>query len=254
MTVDTTRAPWIREAERMMEFLQDVEGVSIQAEGDDVREIHVLARSGRAPKQIVRDIQSVLQTKFRRTIDHRVVSVAFMKPTRGGTEAHEEPARPAQPVAPEPTATAVERIRYGGANVYISGSRVQAQVELRWKGVSRMGSASGLGTREGAHRLIAAATLAAVQEFLEGEVALSLEGVDFVQIGRHQVVAVALDLLAYREQKSLVGCCTVEQDAQQAVVLATLSAINRVVGGLETREPTEYVLRPASAWKESEAK
>lgn len=251
MTVDTTRAPWLHEAERLMGYLQDIEGVSIQADGDDIREIHVLAKTGRAPKQIVRDIQSVLHTKFKKTIDHRVVSVAFMKPPHA-TDGREEPALPREPA--ESPATAVERIRYGSANVYISGSRVQAQVELKWKGISRMGSASGLGTREGAHRLIAAATLAAVQEYLEGEVALSLEGVDFVRIGRHDVVAVALDLLAYREQKSLVGCCAVEQDAQQAVVLATLSAINRVMGGLETREPTEYVLRPASAWKESEAK
>ena len=47
--------------------------------------------------------------------------------------------------------------------------------------------------------------------------------------------------------KRLVGCCTVEQDAQQAVALATLAALNRVVGGLRTKEPTEYVLRPTSA-------
>jgi hypothetical protein len=58
---------------------------------------------------------------------------------------------------------------------------------------------------------------------------------------------VALELLAHRTQKSLAGCCMVEQDAPEAVVLATLSALNRIVGGLPTREPTEYVLRPASS-------
>jgi hypothetical protein len=63
-----------------------------------------------------------------------------------------------------------------------------------------------------------------------------------------------VQLVAHREHKSLVGCCTVEQDVPQAVALATLAALNRVVGGLETREPTEYVLRPTSNQEASEAR
>jgi hypothetical protein len=35
------------------------------------------------------------------------------------------------------------RIRFGSVNLYMDGARAQAQVELRWKGVLRMGSASG---------------------------------------------------------------------------------------------------------------
>jgi len=46
----------------------------------------------------------------------------------------------------------------------------------------------------------------------------------------------------------------VEQDAQQAVALATLAGLNRVLGGLRTKEPTEYVLRPSSAQEASGAK
>ena len=122
----------------------------------------------------------------------------------------------------------------------------QAQVELRWKGVPRMGSATGWSTRDGAHKLIAAATVNAIQEYLSDDVALGVEDLSFVQIGRKQIVVAALTLLAHRQEKTLVGCCTVEQDAQQSVVLATLAALNRVIGGLKTREPVEYVLRPAS--------
>ncbi len=58
----------------------------------------------------------------------------------------------------------------------------------------------------------------------------------------------ALRLGAGREQGAQFGCGSTGllSDTQQAVVLATLAALNRVVGGLRTREPTEYVLRPAS--------
>jgi hypothetical protein len=110
-----------------------------------------------------------------------------------------------------------------------------------------VGSASGFGTRDGAHRLVAEATVAALQEYVEDELALGIEDAAIVRSGRLDVAVVTLALLTHRQNKILTGCCTVDQDAQQAVVLATLMALNRVVGGLRTKEPTEYVLRPTSA-------
>jgi hypothetical protein len=204
----------------------------------------------------VRDVQTVLLTRYNRSIDYRVISVAF---TRNEPVAAAEPVTAPAP-APAPTTArepgpvreseferaGAERIRFGSVNLFVSGPRTQAQVELRWKGLARMGGASGWSTRDGAHRLVAQATLAAVQEFLDGEVAFGHPEVEFVRMGRRRMALVALSLLAHRQEKVLVGSCAVEQDAQQAVVLATLAALNRIVGGLPTRVPTEYVLRPTS--------
>jgi hypothetical protein len=231
-----------------------VEGASVQAEGDEIREIHILTRSSRPPKQIVRDVQTVLLTSFGRSIDYRVVSVAYAKSEPEERRSDDHPREVAAvTVAPEESrregasdTVAADRIRFSSVNLFVSGPRTQAQVELRWKGLSRMGSASGWSTRDGAYRLVAQATLAGVQEFLEGEVAFGIQDVDFVRLGRRRVALVALALLAHRQEKTLVGSCAVEQDVQQAVVLATLAALNRVVGGLPTREPTEYVLRPTT--------
>ena len=93
---------------------------------------------------------------------------------------------------------------------------------------------------------MAAAALAALQEFLDDDVALGVEAVEVVRMGGHEVAVVGLALLTHRQEKILTGCCTVGRDLPQAVVLATLSALNRVIGGLKTKEPIEYVLRPAS--------
>ena len=192
----------------------------MQAEGDEIREIHILTRSNRPPKQIVRDVQTVLLTSFNRSIDYRVVSVAYAKSEPGAVERASAPRPPgghaATRVEPEPEPEAAcesagaERIRFGSVNLFVSGPRTQAQVELRWKGLSRMGSASGWSTRDGAYRLVAQATLAGVQEFLEGEVAFGIQEVDFVKMGRRRVALVALALLAHRQEKILVGSCTVE--------------------------------------------
>ena len=251
--METARVSWTNQAEAAIRALRDIEDVRIQSEGDAIREIHILTRSHRPAKQIVRDVQTLLLTRFDRTIDHRVVSVAFT-----GPESKVQMPPDIRPTpGPEPIVVPVtpeDRIRFGGVNLYVSGPRAQAQVELRWKGMPRMGSAAGWSTRNGAHRLIASATLAAVQEFLDDEVALGVSEIEFLKMGRAEVVVVGLSLLAHREEKMLVGSCAVDQDAQQAVVLATLAALNRVLGGLRTKEPTEYVLRPSSGQEKSGAR
>lgn len=241
--MEATRGSWTAKAEEAIRGLKGVEDVRILAEGDEIRELHVLTTSSRPARLIVRDVQTLLLTRFSRSIDHRVVSVAHL-------EARVNPAKRAEPAAvapePEPEAEDDGRIRFGSVNLYVAGARAQAQVELRWKGVPRMGSATGWCTRGSAHGLIASATLAALQEYLSDDIALGVEDLEMVRVGRHEVAVVTLALIAHRQEKILAGCCTVGQDVQQAVVLATLAALNRVVGGLKTREPIEYVLRPAS--------
>jgi hypothetical protein len=240
-----------------LKALRDVDDVHIETDGDEIREIHVVSSSHRPAKMIVRDIQSRFSTRFHRQIDHRVISIAFI----------DKPAAAPRPVAPNPIPIVEDRedaeeraeapddrIRFGSVNLFVSGPRAQAQVELRWKGVLRTGTASGWSTREGAHRLIASATLSAVQEFVEDDIGLGLSEIELIRMGRQEVAVVGLNLLAHRSEKLLVGSCTVEQDVQQAIALATLAGLNRVLGGLRTREPTEYVLRPSSAQEASGAK
>ncbi len=234
---------WTTEAESGIRGLPDVEDARILVEGGEVREIHVISGSRKPAKLIVKDVVGLMWTRYNHRIDHRVVGVVRVRSrSNGGPEAETAPT-PA-PVAA--TGEEARRIRFGSVNLYMDGARAQAQVELRWKGVLRMGSASGWCSREGAHRLVAAATLAALQEFLDDDVALGVEAVEVVRMGGHEVAIVGLALLTHRQEKILTGCCTVGRDLPQAVVLATLSALNRVIGGLKTKEPIEYVLRPAS--------
>ena len=250
-------------AEAAIRRLRDVEGVSVRADGEEIVEIHVLTSADRPPKNIVRDVQTVLRTGLGLAIDHRVVSVAMAQKGSGATssalEGYHEPA-PFEPPAPAPEpepepepevepddVPSAERIMFEGVNLFVSGPRTQAQVELRWKGMPRIGSATGWSARDEAHQLVAQATASAVQEFLADPVALNVQGVEFATFGRHRVAMVAVTFLAGRQEKLLTGSCPIDQDTPQAVVLATLDALNRVVSGLRVKEPTEYVLRPTSS-------
>ena len=241
--MEDTRVSWTTDAENGIRGLADVEDAKILVEDGEVREVHVISGSGRPAKLIVKDVVGLIWTRYNRRIDHRIVGVVRVRAQGNGA-----PKLEAVPVLDEPAPVLEDasRIRFGSVNLYLDGARAQAQVELRWKGVLRMGSASDWCSREGSHRLVAAATLAALQEFLDDDIALGVEGVHVIQMGGHEVAIVGLALLTHRQEKLLTGCCTVGRDLPQAVVLASLSALNRVIGGLKTKEPIEYILRPAS--------
>ena len=253
-------SPLAVRAEAAIRRLRDVDGVSVRADADEITEIHVVSSSKRSPKQIVRDVQAVLRTDLGMPIDHRIVSIALARPTGAGASetrlASPGPAASTAPRAPavafrddpepEAAASAEDRIRYENVNLIINGQRAQAQVELRWKGLPRVGNASGFSARDDAHRLVAQATTLAVQEFLADPVALNVRDVALVDVTSRRVAIVIVSLLAHRHEKVLTGSCTVEQDTPQAVVLATLAALNRVVAGMRAKEPTEYVLRAES--------
>jgi hypothetical protein len=241
--LEDARTSWTADAEIGLRGLADVEDAKILVEGGEIREVHVISASHRPAKLIVKDVVGLIWTRYNRRIDHRIVGVVRVQARGNGA-----PKIEARPVLEEPAPVIEDasRIRFGSVNLYMDGARAQAQVELRWKGVLRMGSASGWCSRDGAQRLVAAATLAALQEFLDDDVALGIEGVDVVRVGGHEVAIVGLALLTHRQEKLLTGCCTVGRDLPQAVALASLSALNRVVGGLKTKEPIEYLLRPAS--------
>jgi hypothetical protein len=281
--MSTMESPLAVRAEAAIRRLREVDGVRVRAEGEELVEIHIVSSSERSPKQIVRDVEAVLRTELDMGIDRRIVSVALARcddpaarrpaprpvPARAeraaGTAAFADPPEPppaarrpapapsaaraedpfATPRASEPPAAPAheERIRYENANLIVHGQRTQAQVELRWKGLPRIGNASGWSARDDAHRLVASATTLAVQEFLADPVAIGVRDVSFVEAGGKRVAVVVLSLLAHRHEKVLTGCCSVEQDTPQAVVLATLAALNRLVAGLRVKEPTEYVLR-----------
>ena len=255
----------------MIRGCKDVIAASITTEGDEIREIHVVAVTARAPKQIVRDVETTLKAFLKRSIDHRMISVALQEPQpMAPAKTQEKPGNgvahpaarvpsppPAAPPPPAPApATAWEpapapregnvRVRFVSANLFVSGLKTTAQVELSWQGMTRLGSATGASARDNAARLLSNATLNALVPYLGDDVTLAPHEVEFVRLGRQEVVLVTVKLLGQRSEKTLVGSCTVEQDMAQSVVYATLAAVNRVLGGLRSREPVEYELRPTS--------
>jgi hypothetical protein len=212
-------ASWVAEAERKLARLRDIVAASITMDGDQIREIHVVAESTRAPKNIVRDVETALKAFLKRDIDHRMISVAVTAPdgtvpapaanvtqatsagtaTKSGTvTGPAPPSSPSPGPAPVPPpapavvpvtnhgtpATDLGRVRFGNANLFVSGLRTQAEVELSWQGTTRVGNATGASARDNAFRLLSSATLSALAPFLGPDITLAPHDVEFVRLGR----------------------------------------------------------------------
>jgi hypothetical protein len=207
--------------EDAMRSLPGVQAVSIVTTGDATpTEVHVLASPGKPAKQIVRDVQSLAMASFDLELDHRIVSVVQIG----------EPAL-ADPALPHDDPVVADDVQ-AGRPVIASVSMLTAQREAtasvtigvgedRYDGVARGSSAL-----SGRPRLVALATLDALQELLG--LPCEVEAASVVTAGVHEAALVVLSLTVPRVgQQLLSGSAVVRADRTDAIARAVLAALNR---------------------------
>lgn len=189
--------------------------VSLTQEGE-VEEIHVLGDAERTPKQIVRDIESMLATQLGVRIDHKRVSVAQMRKT-----------------AKLPQAPATTRLKFRSVNLTVTGVAAEAQVEIERDEVVSTGIASGPSSARNQMRLVINAALRATEKFLSPDYSLALEELKIIPVGEEEIIVVILNLLKPREEIRLIGSAIMGSDLKRSVIFASLKALNRYIGKIE---------------------
>lgn len=106
-------------------------------------ELHVLARPGRHPKQLVRDIQSVALASLGIEIDRRIVSVVQLE---------DEDLEGVSGGGPS-------RTIFIGVTAEVTATRCAARVTLTQDGEEAVGSAEGSAAATAQHRLVAVVTV-----------------------------------------------------------------------------------------------
>lgn len=108
-----------------------------------------------------------------------------------------------------------------------SGLDVNAAVTLSSGERSSVGEARGAASQTGVHRAVAAATLRAVEQLVDGQVRFELEHLEITPMGAERTVLVSLTMLSTKGSERLTGAAVVREDVRQAVIRATLDALNR---------------------------
>jgi hypothetical protein len=129
--------------------------------------------------------------------------------------------------APVPGPRSAGRPSIAKMHLVSAGLDDPAAATLPAAGRTATGESRGLASPSGVHRAVAVATLRAVEE-LVGEVArVELEHLEITPMGTERTVVVLLTLLTAQGSEHLTGAAAVRDDVRQAVIRATLDALNR---------------------------
>lgn len=179
-----------------------------------VDELHALVAGDRAPKQMVRDIQSLLYTRFDLSIDHRVISVVQLDQDDPLASASED----------EPSRVALSRV-----SITQSPQDTSVMVVLTdTDGIEHVGQVDHVAVNRQQHAA-ATATIEAVQDLVGEHTLLALAGLEMVRVGGVEVAVTTIDVRAQRSQVALVGSAGVRRGDVDAVARAVLDALNRLL-------------------------
>jgi hypothetical protein len=171
-----------------------------------VSEVHILASRERAPKQLVRDIQSVALTNFGVTLDYRTISVVQLD-------------QPGVSEAPGTKRPAILRLA-----AETTAATTEVKIVLAAEDGERAGAARGPATS--GLRLVAQAVADAVGGLVNVD-GIEVEWAEIARAGSREVGLVLLRMLTSRGDHAVSGSAIVRKDPADAIARAALAAVNR---------------------------
>ncbi len=197
----------------MQEAIDKIQGVHssklVTDDSGEIVECHILAAAGRHPKQVSKDVQSVLAATYGYRINHRIISVAQLE----GKE----------------MSRVVPRIVYKSVDVVKEGQMMTATVTCALKGVEYKGQYTGVATRNGEFRIVAEAVLESVRCHLKNDEHIVLEGNRVQDVGSLTLANVIVTFIRGDKEYPLVGTAIVGTHAHDAYVKSVFDALNRVL-------------------------
>jgi hypothetical protein len=196
----------LRDFEEKVRRLPGVEAARVVTEGGAVTEVHILTGMGKAAKQVVRDVQSLAQAVFGLAIDRRVVSVVQL---------------------PDPDVAQGDRPVIVDVSEQMDGNHTRVVVTLGWQGDTLVGEVAGAAAHTTRNRLVAEATIEALQQAMQETTAIGVAAVDLPVLGSRSVAIAQVVMVTEGAERLMVGSALVDGESSRAVVRAVLDALNR---------------------------
>lgn len=196
--------------ERTLEKIESVVSCRIiLGENEEIEEVHIVSNGLRSAKQIARDIQSVLIATYDIQTDYKKISIAQIF--------DDSLKRPEC------------RLKLESVSHDNSGKKATVKVALSNERNTYESSNSGINSSRNIERMLVDTTLKIVEEACGYEEVFTLEDVRTISLSSEKaVLVVVMSMLDGLEQR-LCGSCLINNDYKEAVVKATLDAINRCI-------------------------
>lgn len=197
------------EFSQFKDIINKLDGVinsKIVLENDEVIEIHVLANNLRAAKQLSRDIESAIAAAFDYKIDRKIISIAQIS-----TDDEKD----------------IRRIRFDGISYNTIDTSAECSVNLIYEDKDYAVTKTGIKTSSKRKKLIAEATLNAIESILGKKSIFDVHDVVEITRGDISFVNVIVNMMEDENEEYLIGSALVKNDINEAVAKAALDAVNR---------------------------
>lgn len=190
----------------MIRKIEGVLNVKLVIEEEGIKEIHILANNLRAPKQIVRDIESSLLAAYDYRIDRKVISIAQIQTDDSET---------------------LRRVKYSGIDFKTEGNALECSVFLLHDGEEYSEKVTGIKTAANRRKIVASATVRSVEAILGQAYLFNVEDVAIHTSRDINFVTVLVNMVVSDNEETMVGSAVIKHDVNEAIAKATLDAVNR---------------------------
>lgn len=174
----------------------------------EICEIHIVASNSRKPKQIIRDVETLVFVKHGIKLDYRKISLVQL--------ADQDLLR--LPIA---------RPEIRGVSEDDLGSQKRIRVEIYAAGKTAVGEACERIDNPAPFRTAVLATIEAVQQLIGRCVDIRLDNTATLRLDMHEVLLVLVTCLFPDHEESFVGASFVGSRPAESAARATLDALNR---------------------------
>jgi hypothetical protein len=194
--------------EALISKINGVVSCKVVIDENRIDEVHILAGNDKPVKKLIRDVETVIKSRTEFDIDHRKISIAQI-------ETNDEH-------LPKEVRPILKSLRIELIEGYVSVS-----VELEYDDLMVVGEAKARGKNLERPKLVALATLSALEKLTGDGCVLTLDQLLFVPVGIHEVCLADISAHTQGQEKKLLGAAMAEADQCHAAAKAVLAAINR---------------------------
>lgn len=194
--------------ESIITKLSGVISAKIIFDNKDLIEIHVLTNKSRSPKQISRDIQSIYAATTGEILNHKIISIAQIDDGHSFRDMGR---------------VILEKISFQDTfenDTYIT-------VSTKLDGKIEEGVRFGILSKRNLFRMIVEATIDSVEKLVNIDNKIVFEDCECHVVAKENVFIVGVSMLTKTGENLLIGSAINRGNEREAVVRATLDAINR---------------------------
>ncbi len=208
--------PSVSDLELTLNQVRGVYASRVMMEQSRVTEIHIIASDERPPKQMVRDVETILCVKHDLRVDYRKISLVQLAA---------EDLRRLPLARPEIRRVSEESL----------GGQRRVRVEIQGAGKIVVGEACETNNPAGPFYSAAQATVQCIEKLVGRQIDVRVQHATTLRLDAHEIAIVILTCWLEDREERLVGASFVGSHPAESAARATLDALNRRIFTLNTQ-------------------